>query len=147
METTFGCLMMPQDSGPIEIINYFERPHFRWSPCLWSHLAQDLDIYHPGKEIHDWDEAKNDCSPVKEHLHLRKCKTIYRLHQANYRIRRLCIVLKYDNNGFKAKLTFNQVSYLQKCDWLRICQGHSVFKVKCTLSVEVETFIFFLNNT
>ena len=30
----------------------------------------------------------------------------------------------------RPELTFNYVSYLQKCDWLRIRQAHRIFKVK-----------------
>ena len=42
----------------------------------------------------------------------------------------LCVKVYKGNNEIKAKLTFDQVSHLQKCHWLRICQGHSIFKVK-----------------
>ena len=44
-------------------------------------------------------------------------------------------VLKYinGNSEIKAELTLNQVSNLQKCDFLRICQAHCILKIKWTL--------------
>ena len=54
----------------------------------------------------------------------------------------LAVIMK-----LRAKLTFNHVSYLQKCDWLRIRQAHSIFKIKWTLSVEIKTLVSCLNNS
>ena len=66
------------------IINCIERLHFRGSPYHRSHLAQYLDIYHPGKEVHDFEVRPKmrtiDYSPVWDHLHR---NTMHRLHQAN----------------------------------------------------------------
>ena len=61
-----------------------------------------------------------------------------------------CVVLKHvnSNNEIKSKLTsLNWVSYLIKCDWLRICQAHSIFKVNWTLYGVVGTLVSCLDNS
>ena len=94
MEITFGGLAMPQDWGPI-IVRYSYslsialRDRFS-RKCLPSNPPGALSGYIPswGKKIHD-DEKTTDRSHIWDHLHR---NTMHRLHQANYRLRRLCSI-------------------------------------------------------
>ena len=152
METTFGGLMMPQDPGPIE--------RYPLSIVLKDHTFEEvLTIVAPGRSIWIYAILEKKFTTVRRGQRWGKliahiCGIISTAIRCIDCIKPIvesttCVALKCvsGNNEIKAKLTFNQVSYLQKGNWLRICQAHPIFKVKWTLSVELETLVCCLNNS